>query len=225
MNRVHQFLRSNPIALALLLALVLAALPVAALAAKSGQPFTADGFVFLTDLGHVQIHPQGLTGKVRQLTVGERIQGFVVVSAEPGTWPELEDATLTVDVSHNSNVLYDLTLTPGLWTIVDGKAHEQVDLYLLGQKVFEGRSKASISGWFDQSVFQPVTCSDTDNEGFVLKGEIVDDGAISLRGVGDFKGQSAEGDWTAHLVAQCIGFPFAVLSGEVILSGMHFAKN
>ena len=207
--------------LALAIALALVALPAAVLAAKAGTPFTAGGFVYLNNPGHVEIHPQGATGQVRQNTNGEQIQGGVQVFG----WPGLEGQTLLVNVDHDSNVLYDLTVQPGLWSIAEGKAHEKVELYLGTEKVFDGKSKASISGWFDQSVFAPVTCTDADNASYVLKGQITDNGVITLQGRGSFKGQSADGNWTANLEARCISYPFPILGGDVVITGLRFAKD
>ena len=215
------------IGLALMVALLLVALPAAAFAGKAGAPFTANGIVYLTDPGEVELDVEGKSGIIKQETEDEQIQGTIVVDGDG--W-SLDGQTLLVVVSHDSKVLYDLKANPGLWTIKHGKSQEKVDLYLLsGEKVFTGQSKAGLTGWFDQSVFSPTGgCSDADNASYALKGQMMDIGTIILEGVGSYAGQSADGDWAAGLEARCgvMGpLPFPILAGQVSMSGMHFSKN
>ena len=197
---------------ATLFALVLVLTPIAVFAAKVGTEFTANVFAVLIDPGEVKFVLHGTDGKLLQITNDEIIVGTVV---GVDGWPELAGADILVE--HDSKVVYD----PLTGEFTNGKAKEKVELSLNGERVFSGKSKAVLFGQID-----PTPCAYPGE----FKGQITDVGTIKLnKGYGDFKDQTAKGDWTAVLNAVCgdpgIGFLIPLLAGNATIDGLHFVPD
>jgi len=211
-------LGKHRIFLALAVALALVALPAAAFAAKNSTPFQAGAWLALIDPGKVKYEPKD-NGQLLQITKGEQIIGQVIAT----DWVAMNGAYISVN--HDSVVTYN----PYTGDFTNGKSQEKVTLCLVApcgfpgsQKVFDAKSTASLSG-----NISPIPCA-AEGE---FKGQITDAGAIHLyKGYGDFKGQSAKGEWSATLYAVCgyaPGIPYLIplLSGSGSIDGVRFDKE